>query len=302
MPGTQSDLGLALSGGGAKGAFQVGALDYLINEKGLDFRVVAGVSTGALQAVMVAQGDVARLRRIWEGIEGRDDICTKRFGGFVGAVVGADSAYSNEPLKELIREHVEPAKIRASGRRLKIGVASLQTGVYRPVTEEKDHLRGWTLASTAIPAFFEPVELEGQQFVDGGVRDITPLGAVFEEKPRACLAILASPRELAPKEAEFDDLLDIGTRALEIMTDEIFQNDLADAEWVNALLEKVRRVEATLQGQGGPGAVAALAPLHDFLREYAVIPTYTLAPKRLLIDTLEFDPPKIAAAIRQGWD
>ena len=53
-------LALVLSGGGAKGAFQVGALQHLIEDRGLDFTIVAGVSTGALQAAMVAQGDIDR--------------------------------------------------------------------------------------------------------------------------------------------------------------------------------------------------------------------------------------------------
>ncbi len=46
----------------------------------------------------------------------------------------------------------------------------------------------------------------------------------------------------------------------------------------------------------------ALAPLREFLREYSVIPTYTLAPKKLVIDTLDFDPDHIKAALKQGRD
>ena len=43
---------VVMSGGGAKGAFQVGALDYLIQDLGLDFQVIAGVSDGLLNAVV----------------------------------------------------------------------------------------------------------------------------------------------------------------------------------------------------------------------------------------------------------
>lgn len=46
---------LVLSGGGAHGAIQAGALDYLVNQKGLDFQILAGVSTGTLTAAMLAQ-------------------------------------------------------------------------------------------------------------------------------------------------------------------------------------------------------------------------------------------------------
>mgnify|MGYP000389148202 CR=1 FL=1 len=48
-------LGLALSGGGAHGAFQVGVLDELITRHGVDFESVVGTSTGAIQAAAVAR-------------------------------------------------------------------------------------------------------------------------------------------------------------------------------------------------------------------------------------------------------
>ena len=45
---------LVMSGGGARGAFELGVLDYLIRDKGLDFQVITGVSVGALNAAMFA--------------------------------------------------------------------------------------------------------------------------------------------------------------------------------------------------------------------------------------------------------
>ena len=295
-------LGLALSGGGAKGAYQVGALDFLVNEKGVDFRIVGGVSTGALQAVMVAQGDVGKLLEVWKGIESPDDIFTERIGGILGGLFGADSVYSNEPLEEKIRKHVKPERILASGRKLRIGVASLQTGEYRLVTETSGSLKDWILASTAIPAFFEPVEKLGEQFVDGGVRDVTPLGGVIDERPDACLVILASPLKMKPTAKPFPNLVKIGMRAIDVMSDEVLRNDLEEARWVNGLLRALDHAETTIRGLGDAAALQALAPLREFLREYSVIPTYTLAPKKLVIDTLDFDPDHIKAALKQGRD
>ena len=46
---------VVMSGGGSKGAFQAGALDYLIQDQGLDFQVIAGVSTGSLNSVVLSQ-------------------------------------------------------------------------------------------------------------------------------------------------------------------------------------------------------------------------------------------------------
>lgn len=56
--------GLVLSGGGFKGAFQVGAIEVLL-EKGIEFSAVAGVSAGALNGALVAQGKTEDLKDLW---------------------------------------------------------------------------------------------------------------------------------------------------------------------------------------------------------------------------------------------
>src|ERR671923_797210 len=80
---------LVMSGGGAKGAFELGAIDYLVNDRKLDFDVIAGVSVGSLNAVLLAQGQgfqglqqqVKRLKDVWFGIRGNDDIYRTRLLG-----------------------------------------------------------------------------------------------------------------------------------------------------------------------------------------------------------------------------
>lgn len=57
--------GLVLQGGGAKGAFQAGAIKALL-ERGYTFDGVVGTSIGALNAIMIAQGDFDLLYSLWE--------------------------------------------------------------------------------------------------------------------------------------------------------------------------------------------------------------------------------------------
>lgn len=49
-------LGLVLEGGGARGAFQIGAFQAL-NEKGFRFDGIVGTSIGAINGALLAQGD-----------------------------------------------------------------------------------------------------------------------------------------------------------------------------------------------------------------------------------------------------
>src|SRR2546425_9394207 len=53
--GLITDRALVLSGGGAKGAFEAGAVYHLVVHRGCDFTDLSGVSAGALNAAFLAQ-------------------------------------------------------------------------------------------------------------------------------------------------------------------------------------------------------------------------------------------------------
>src|SRR6059058_6418218 len=86
---------LVLSGGGAKGSWQVGACQHLIVERGLWFDVIAGVSAGAVNAATLAQArdpdelaaELEHLRSVWLGLRGSRDVYRRRWLGALGTVL-----------------------------------------------------------------------------------------------------------------------------------------------------------------------------------------------------------------------
>ena len=58
---------LALEGGGARGAYQVGVWKALA-EKGIGFNAVSGTSVGALNGAMFAMGELDKAMDIWQNI------------------------------------------------------------------------------------------------------------------------------------------------------------------------------------------------------------------------------------------
>ena len=80
---------LVLSGGGFKGAFQVGALKYLKNNwsrielsgSPMKFDLIAGVSVGSLNGVLVASDKFTELEKLWEDVakNGVEEIYTSDF-------------------------------------------------------------------------------------------------------------------------------------------------------------------------------------------------------------------------------
>src|SRR5438105_1684310 len=66
-----TDIGLSLSGGGGKGAYQIGCLRALRAFHINQFSAIAGTSVGALNAALIAQGDLLVAKRIWSKIKFR---------------------------------------------------------------------------------------------------------------------------------------------------------------------------------------------------------------------------------------
>lgn len=299
-------LALALSGGGAKGAFQVGVLDELIVRRGVDFETVTGTSTGAIQAAAVAQDDVPRLIEFWTGITGNDDIYRGRGGMIWALITGKNSLYNPDPLKALLRQMYDDARIRATGKNLRLGVVNITNGELRIIGENADNIADWVYASSAQPPAFPPFrtrDAQGrlEQWVDGGVRDVTPYAAALHERPRAVLVVRAeAPPSWQPK--EYKSLLDIGFQSVDILTAEVADNDLANVDFINHLLiaEAKQREELTALGLSPADIDRAMQPLHDEIKRYKFVPTMVLQPPTDLYETLEFVPELIEANIERG--
>jgi len=182
----ESRIGLVLSGGGAKGAYQAGVFQAMA-ELGLCHRVkaISGCSIGAMNALLFAAGDPERWRRMWEesdfsGITG-GGISPARMEALAGqaAKAGGLENYLRgewvlplEGLERLIREVADPEKL-AKGKP-KISVCAYQLEAEEPryfwldgrPYEEAVKLAA---ASGAIPVAFPPVEVGGKHYCDGGM-------------------------------------------------------------------------------------------------------------------------------------
>lgn len=299
-------LGLALSGGGAHGAFQVGVLDELITRRGVDFESVVGTSTGAIQAAAVAQDSIDELLAFWKGITGPRDIYRSRGGQIWAVITGKDSLYSVGPLQELLRGAFKDERIRATGKNLRLAVVNITTGEFRTVGENADGIADWVLASSAQPPFFPPwltrdAQGRDEQWVDGGVKDVTPYNSILELRPRAILAVRAEA-PLVRERKSYDNIIEIGLRSVELLTREVSDSDLDGVELVNDILRAAAAQEARLAALGLTAAQIneAMAPLRARIDQYALIPTMVIEPDTNLYDTIDFVPHLIEANIERG--
>ena len=301
------NLAIVLSGGGAKGAFQAGVLDALITDRKVSFDIAVGTSTGAIQATAVAQDDIPRLVQFWKDIKKSDDIYRKRGGTLLSILSGQPSLYSVAPLKALLRQTIDEQKIRASGKRLRIALVNLTNGELKMVGENATNLAEWVYASCAMPFVFPPQDSRDahgndEQWVDGGVRDVTPLDAALRERPQAVLVVRASapPGPKAPK--KYNSLVSIGLRAVDILSNEVSNNDLKNVSLINQLLAARDRQRLDLRGLNLTEAQIEkmMRPVESAIAHYNLVPVTVIEPARNLYETLDFTPQLIEQAMDMG--
>jgi NTE family protein len=300
-------LAIVLSGGGAKGAFQVGVLKALISVKKVNFETVVGTSTGAIQAAGVAQNDIGALVKFWTDLKGADDIYKKRGGTFLNIITGQPSLYSTDPLRALLKAAINEQKIRASGKRLRIRVVNITNGQAITVAENASNIADWVYASCAMPFVFPPLTSKSaqgveEQWVDGGVRDVTPLDVAFVERPRAILVVRASAPPAPDKPKKYKDLVGIGLRAVDILSNEVSENDLKNVNLINHLLTARDRQLIALRQLGLAAAQieTVMRPFQNEIERYRLVPVHVIASEQNFYDTLEFVPALIDKAIEHG--
>lgn len=300
-------LAVALSGGGAKGAFQVGVLHELIVGRGVSFETVVGTSTGAIQAAGVAQDDLDGLLQFWTAIRENDDIYTRRGGTLWAMLTGKSSLYDTAPLRGLLSQAFSDDGIRATGKRLRIAVVNITNAELRIVGENADDITDWIYASCAMPVYFPPLETRDgagltEQWVDGGVRDVTPYDAALAERPRAVLVVRAGARPQGEPPKRYKSLIDIGLRSVGINSREVSENDLKNVNLINRLLTAEADQRRLLEATGlTPDQIAkVMRPLHAEIERFRLVPTLVIEPETDLYDTLEFKPELIARNIERG--
>jgi len=264
------NIALVMSGGGAKGGFQVGALHYVKQyhpEIWDNIKIVAGVSVGALNATLLAMGDEGwtQLFNLWKTIRKKDIMegDTQWYNMLWRLYKKRKSIYSNRPLAKLIGRIVDVNKIE---KELSIGVVNLTDGEYHKIRKNSPNFKSLLVASASIPIVFPPVYIDKDCYVDGGVRNVSPLKDVLEHNPDRIIVINCSDPDLKRQGKTPKNILDIAQKTLDIMMNEIFRNDL------NPILESP------------PVPITLIEPTID------------------LGETLDFDKAILDKRMQHGWD
>ncbi len=198
--------GIALGGGGARGAYQIGALRAL-KEKGYleNIHAISGASIGSVNAALLAMDDLSRAEEIWLTLD--EDRLLKNRGGIIRRLVEErlefvrQGVYGTDHWEAWLDELLDYDKIRKKN----VYVATSYVGEgetsfldlmtlnlrdffgreglvhYLALSEMDDErIRKTLLASCAIPIFFKPVVIDDKTYYDGGILDNTPVRPLID--------------------------------------------------------------------------------------------------------------------------
>ena len=209
---------LVLQGGGALGAFQVGAYEALRNA-GIEPDWVIGTSIGAINGAIIAgnppERRLERLKTFWDGVQQGPASGTPVFFDGIGhslanlatftrgiptffepnprsllgahAPVGIEDAayYSTAPLRKTLADLVDLDYLNARHTRFTVGAVNASNGEMR-YFDSRDQAIDYShiMASGALPPAFPAVRIDGTPYWDGGIYSNTPVEAVLDDKPR----------------------------------------------------------------------------------------------------------------------
>ena len=201
-----SETALVLGGGGAKGAYEVGAIAAL-DELGIKAGSVFGTSVGALHAAMYAQGSMDAAAALWDNIRLSDVVSEESLAIADDAENIFDhpekllefiTRYAQKkgvdvsPLMDILHKLIDEDKIRRSGVHLGIVTTrfpSLAMVEKRLEEMETGSLIDWLMASASCFPIFPMKQVGGDRYIDGGFCDNAPVEMAVRSGARDIVAI-----------------------------------------------------------------------------------------------------------------
>ena len=176
---------LVLCGGGAKGAYQVGAYKALL-ELGFKPDIVTGTSVGALNGAFIVSGDFNKAYSVWSNINmakifsfNKEDLTkVTSMTNLVKFLIKSKDSASYEPLLSLINQNIDEDKIRKSN--IDFGFVTTQFMPLKKVEMFKEdiplgQMNDYIMASAACYPYMKSYSIGSKKYIDGGYFDNMPI-------------------------------------------------------------------------------------------------------------------------------
>lgn len=262
----KKQINLALQGGGAHGAFTWGVLDTLLMDNRVEIGAISGTSAGAMNAVLVADGLVhggpekacQKLEDFWLAVSDAAksspirrsplDVLMNNWsldnspGFFMMDMMSRMltpqqmNPLKLNPLRDILVEHVDFDNVCGCNvMQIFISATNVETGrvkVFDRTTLDADKV----MASACLPFMFEPVEIDGEYYYDGGYMGnpaLLPLNSATDIRDLLVVQINPVCRPGVPKTAA-----EIMNRVNEITFNSSLLKELRALDFIARLTEE----------------------------------------------------------------
>lgn len=264
------DVGIVFEGGGLRGIFDAGVIDYLLDNN-IIIKNVIGVSAGACHACSYVSGQRGRSYAV-----STDYLDDKRYMSFeslrkTGDLFGVDFIYHEIPEKlyPLDNDH-----FLNSGISFRAGVTNCITGEaeyleVKDLIEDVDYVR----ASSSLPLLARMVDINGVPYMDGGIADSVPVKASESFGCRKNIVVLTRPVGYRKDKEKFASIVKMKYRKYPRMVEALEKRFETYNETMEYIEEGVKN-----------GTIFRIAPVKD-----------------LGIGRLEKDKQKLKLAYEEGY-
>ncbi len=216
-------IALALGGGAARGFAHIGVIKGL-EAQGISPDIVVGTSAGSVVATLYAAG--------FNGFDLQRLALQMDENSLADWSLPARGLFKGEALQNFINQAVEQRPIEKLQRKLAIVATDLASG--EMVLFERGNAGMAVRASSSVPGIFQPVQINGHEYVDGGLVSPVPARAARRLGADVVIAVDISARPgLQSTAGTFDVLMQTFT----IMGQSIARHEVADADvWIRPAL------------------------------------------------------------------
>lgn len=181
-------IAIALGGGGARGALEVGALRALY-EHGLNPTIITGTSIGALNAISIAlygwnKASLDRLESIWLDVTDQQMMDPHYQNLIVRAMLGRPDTSTQQRIIEFLKDYGLSEDLTFEAfLPLRLGLVSTDLTSSNPIVyglDPKENVLEGVLASIALQPWFMPLKVDEKNLIDGGLVSNVPVQVAME--------------------------------------------------------------------------------------------------------------------------
>lgn len=193
---------IVLSGGGARGSYQVGVWKAL-RKLGIKYDIVTGTSIGSVNGLMMTQNDYLKTKLLWSNI-GFNVLYDEKFPNKHDTVIEKTEIYKNYAKYFLKKGGISMGKMRDLltniydskkflDSKINYGLVTFNLSKMEPVfiqkKDVKDNIVDYVLASACCYPAFQKTKINGESYIDGGVYDNMPINMAIEMGAKEVIAV-----------------------------------------------------------------------------------------------------------------